>query len=53
MVDNKNAFLGGFRLWQDAQISAANYDSASEPRQTEKTNGSAVKKSGNRKGATA
>jgi polyphosphate glucokinase len=52
MVDNKNAFLGGFRLWQDPQVSAANYDPASEPESPERTNGSAVKKSGKRKGAS-
>ena len=52
MVDNKNAFLGGFRLWQDPQVSAANYGAASEPESPERTNGSAVKKTGKRKGAS-
>jgi predicted NBD/HSP70 family sugar kinase len=53
MVDNKNAFLGGFRLWEDPKISAANYDAAHEPGTPHRTNGSAVKKTGQRKGATA
>jgi polyphosphate glucokinase len=52
MVPNTNAFLGGFRLWQDAQVSAANYDAASGSTNVEKTNGSAVKKMVKRKGAT-
>ncbi len=51
MVDNANAFLGGFRLWQDAQVCAANYDPASEPESGEKANGSAMKKTNKRKGA--
>jgi len=53
MVDNKNAFLGGFRLWQDPQVSAANYDSAIEAEPAERANGSAAaKKSAKRKGAS-
>ncbi len=53
MVANANAFLGGFRLWQDAQISAANCDAASAPESVDRTNGSAIKKTGKRKGASA
>jgi polyphosphate glucokinase len=53
MVDNANAFLGAFRLWQDAKVSAANYDAASEPTRTEGANGSAVKKESKRKGGSA
>jgi polyphosphate glucokinase len=53
MVPNTNAFLGGFRLWQDAQVSAANDDAASAPDSTGKANGSALKKPGKRQGATA
>jgi len=41
MVDNSRAFLGGFRLWQDEQVRAQNYDSTSEPVTTDRTNGSA------------
>ena len=53
MVDNKNAFLGGFRLWQDPQVSAANYDSAIEAEPAERANGSAAaKKPAKRKGAS-
>ena len=52
MVDNRNAFLGGFRLWQDPKVSAANYDAAPEPQAKDRTNGSAVKKAAKRKGAS-
>jgi polyphosphate glucokinase len=53
MVPNTNAFLGGFRLWDDPKVSAANYDAASAPEPPPRTNGSAVKKSSKHKGATA
>ncbi len=53
MVANTNAFLGGFRLWEDAKISAANNDAASAPDTPQRTNGSAIKKSSKHKGATA
>jgi polyphosphate glucokinase len=52
MVDNTNAFLGGFRLWQDPQVSAANCDSLSEPESRQKANGSPAKKTNKRKGAS-
>lgn len=35
--DNANAFAGGFRLWQDDQVSAANYDAVRHP-ETSETN---------------
>jgi polyphosphate glucokinase len=50
--NNTNAFRGGFRLWQDPQVSAANYDAASEPRHAGRTNGSAIRKTAKRKGAS-
>jgi len=50
---NTNAFGGGFRLWQDPKVSAANYDSASEPFPSGRANGSAMKKGGKPKGASA
>ena len=52
MVDNRNAFLGGFRLWQDPKLSSANSDAAPEPQAKDRTNGSAVKKAAKRKGAS-
>ena len=51
--NNANAFLGGFRLWDDPKVSAANYDAATAPKTPQRTNGSAVKKSVKRKGVTA
>jgi len=50
---NTNAFLGGFRLWQDPQVSAANYDAASEPQPAGRTKGSALRKPAKRKGASS
>ena len=49
---NTNAFLGGFRLWQDPQVCAANYDAASDPETGGRTNGSAMKKNRKRKGVS-
>jgi len=52
MGNNQNAFLGGFRLWQDPLVSAANYGPASEPDSLPRANGSAAKKPAKRKGAS-
>ncbi len=54
MGNNANAFLGGFRLWDDPQISAANQDAARAPESEDRITRSAVKKkTTKRKGATA
>lgn len=51
---NSNAFLGGFRLWDDAKISAANSDATLEPSSTERTTHptTKAKKTGKRKGVS-
>jgi len=53
VIDNTCAFEGGFRLWQDKNIRAANFDAIYEPGSPDRTNGSAIKKSAKRKGASA
>jgi len=51
---NTNAFLGGFRLWDDPKISAANDDATHQPTERITTHPAVkVKKTSKRKGATA
>jgi polyphosphate glucokinase len=53
VIDNTYAFKGGFRLWQDKTIHAANFDAMYEPESAHRANGSAIKKPAKRKGASA
>ena len=53
MVENSNAFLGGFRLWQDEQVRAQNYLSTSEPASADRTNGAAKKDGATKKNGSA
>jgi len=53
MVPNTNAFQGGFRLWEDENSRAKNFNATSAPASVDRTNGSAVKKEAKRKGASA
>ena len=54
MGSNANAFLGGFRLWDDPKISALNSDATHEPGERITTHPAVkVKKKSKRKGAKA